>query len=41
MMTPLSRFFKVVPHDGKEWAFAVGVGAGALVCSLAVKLLTR
>jgi len=41
MMTPLSRFFKVVPQDGKEWAFAVGVGAGALVCSLAVKLLTR
>jgi len=41
MFTPVRNFFKVEQQNGAEWAFAIGVGAGSLVMSLVVKLLTR
>lgn len=41
MFTPVRNFFKVEQQNGAEWVFAIGVGAGSLVMSLVVKLLTR
>ena len=41
MLTPLGRFFKVIPPSPIEWGVAVAAGAGALVVAFVVKLVTR
>lgn len=41
MLTPMGRFFKVVPISAAEWGISVAVGAGSVLVSIVTRLITQ
>ena len=41
MLTPVGKFFSVTKQSGMEWLFAIVVGSGSLLVSIATKAVVR
>lgn len=41
MLTPVGKFFSVTKQSGMEWLFALVIGSGSLLVSIATKLVVR
>ncbi|KIY95446.1 hypothetical protein MNEG_12518, partial [Monoraphidium neglectum] len=41
MMTPMGRFFKVIPINGTEWGVSVAIGAFAVVVSVLTRAISQ
>ena len=41
MLTPVGKFFSVTKQSGMEWLFALVIGSGSLLVSIATKVVVR
>ena len=41
MLTPVGKFFSVTKQSGMEWLFAIVIGSGSLLVSIATKAVVR